>query len=70
MSNMSLVVVEVLDAKQIPFEHMFSPFLTLKDSFNPLSYCFQAVVSTAGTRVFLPAPLLIIPPIIMNALEK
>lgn len=30
----------------------------------------KAVVSTAGTRVFLPAPLLIIPPIIMNALEK
>ncbi|XP_052773899.1 sideroflexin-5-like [Mya arenaria] len=30
----------------------------------------QAVLSTAGTRVILPAPLLIIPPIVMSLLEK
>ena len=30
----------------------------------------QAVLSTAGTRVVLPAPILIIPPVIMSLLEK
>ena len=40
-----------------------------KCSFMEL-HLFQAVVETAVTRALLPAPVLIIPPIIMSFLEK
>lgn len=57
--TLNMNIFKIVDFSVLP------PFLNVS-----LFLCCQALLETALTRVVLPMPILILPPIIMAALEK